>query len=105
MLAASFGTEPVARIAVVGIASLFALGAWTLERAAIGRLRWIMDPTGDPRGPLRAWPALRTLVVMLIVQALAILLFLWIATHLVQLPFAVVLLGAGLNGFHRRDIG
>ncbi len=50
---------------------LFAVIAWSLERAAEARVHWIRDPDGDPDAPLRAWPALRTFGVALLAQVLA----------------------------------
>ncbi|MFO0630147.1 MAG: CPBP family glutamic-type intramembrane protease [Polyangiales bacterium] len=42
-----------------------------MERAAVARLRWIRDPDGDPEASLRAWPAMRTFGLALMVQVLA----------------------------------
>lgn len=45
--------------------------AWSVERAAVHRLRWIRDPDGDRDAPLRTWPALRTLGAALLAQIVA----------------------------------
>lgn len=50
---------------------LVAIIAWSLERAADARLRWIRDPDGDPDRERRAWPALRTFGVALMAQVIA----------------------------------
>lgn len=50
---------------------LFAVLAWSLERAADARVRWIRDPDGDPDAARRAWPALRAFGVALLAQVLA----------------------------------
>ncbi len=43
----------------LGLVGLFALFAWSLERSATARLRWLRDPMGDPDAARRTWPALR----------------------------------------------
>jgi membrane protease YdiL (CAAX protease family) len=48
--------------------ALVALIAWSLERTAIERLRWIVDPEGDPEAPARSWPALAAFATALLAQ-------------------------------------
>ncbi len=45
--------------------------AWSVERAAVHRLRWIRDPDGDRDAALRTWPALRALGAALLAQIVA----------------------------------
>jgi len=47
---------------------IVAMMAWSIERAAVARLRWIRDPDGDPDVALRTWPALRAFGVALVAQ-------------------------------------
>jgi len=53
-------------------ALVFVLGltAWSLERAAVARLRFLLDPAGDPDATRRTWPALRAFGLGLIAQLL-----------------------------------
>jgi membrane protease YdiL (CAAX protease family) len=71
----------------VGVLAVYALLAWCLERAAVDRLRWILDPAGDPHAAAHAWPALRALGVALLVQVLTGALLAWLG---VPLPGVVV---------------
>ena len=43
----------------LSLVALLALLAWSLESAAVARLRWIREPAGDPDAARRVWPALR----------------------------------------------
>ncbi len=54
-------------------ALVFVLGltAWSLERAAVARLRFLLDPAGDPEATRRTWPALRAFGLGLMAQLLA----------------------------------
>lgn len=54
-------------------ALVFVLGltAWSLERSAVARLRYLLDPAGDPDASRRTWPALRAFGLGLIAQLLA----------------------------------
>jgi hypothetical protein len=80
----------VAPAAVVGGAlALYAATGWVLERAAVARLRWILEPDGDPEAALHAWPALRALGVALIAQVLVGGLLLWL-----RAPMPAVVVGA-----------
>lgn len=47
---------------------LLAMMAWSVERAAVARLRWIRDPDGDRDVDLRTWPALRAFGFALLAQ-------------------------------------
>jgi len=51
--------------------ALLALVAWSLERSAVERLRWIVDPDGDPEADARAWPALAAFATAILAQVVA----------------------------------
>lgn len=87
---------------------LFALLAWSLERAATARVRWIRDPDGDPDAARRAWPALRSFGVALLAQVLAMetcgsVLNTSLATGLVAgyAAFALAVVPASLTAWRR----
>lgn len=54
----------------LSLVALLALLAWSLESAAVARLRWIREPAGDPDVALRVWPALRSFGVAGLAQVL-----------------------------------
>ncbi len=53
------------------ILALLALVAWSLERSAVERVRWIVDPDGDPEADARSWPALAAFATAILAQLVA----------------------------------
>lgn len=90
---------------------LYALYAWSLERTAIERLRWIREPDEDPLAPRRSWPALRTFLIALMAQVV-VMTFAEQVVHLSTpatlvlgyLPFAAVLIPSGFKALVREDL-
>lgn len=72
------------------LVALLAFFAWSVERAAVERLRWIRDPEGDPDAAKRTWPALRTWGVGMMGQVLVMQLCETLGTR-VSLAAAIVL--------------
>lgn len=68
-LAVLLSAVPLAQwTALLGLLGLI---AWSLERSAVERLRWIVDPDGDPLAAARAWPALAAFATALLAQLVA----------------------------------
>lgn len=68
--------------------ALYGLFAWALFRAAEERLRWVLDPDGDPYAAAHAWLPLRALGASLAAQVLA----LWLLARF-EVPMPALLAG------------
>lgn len=94
----------------LSLLALQAMFTWAMERAAVARLRWIRDPDGDPDAALRAWPAMRTFGLGLMVQVLVMQLLEVAGTSgapalvLGYVAFAAVMLPLGWRAWRRHAV-